>query len=129
MREKLERSKETDIRETPDDVRIIKKRCVGRRQPSETITEDSSARRRHWVYDAAVSSFEVNERKRSVETINPVSEKEPKDEDPQDAGTPRTPGTRRRAASMYTGAVEGTFAGRKRRAMGITHVTSPYGYF
>ncbi|SJL03366.1 uncharacterized protein ARMOST_06720 [Armillaria ostoyae] len=129
MREKLERNKETD-RETPDDVRIIKKRCVGRRQPSETIPEDSSVRRRHWVYDAAVSSFEVNERQRSVESINPVSEeKEPKDEDPQDARTPRTPGTRRRAASMYTGAAEGASAGRKRRAMSITHVTSPMGIF
>ncbi|KAK0218255.1 hypothetical protein IW262DRAFT_1249608, partial [Armillaria fumosa] len=56
-REKLEKSKETD-RETPDEVRIVKKRCVGRRQPNEPIPEDSSVRRQHWVYDAAVSSFE-----------------------------------------------------------------------
>ncbi|KAK0203094.1 hypothetical protein DFS33DRAFT_1234645, partial [Desarmillaria ectypa] len=62
MREKSEKSKEKE-RETPDDVRIIKKRCVGRRQPSEAPTEDISVRKRHWVYDAAVSSFEVNERR------------------------------------------------------------------
>ena len=77
-----------------------------------------------------MSSFEVNERKRSVETISSVAEeKEPKDDDTLDARTPKTPGTRRRAASMYTGAAEGASAGRKRRAMSITHVTSPMGVF
>ncbi|KAK0457872.1 uncharacterized protein EV420DRAFT_1271296 [Desarmillaria tabescens] len=124
MREKPEKSKEKD-RETPDDVRIIKKRCVGRRQPSEALTDESSVRKRHWVYDAAVSSFEVNERRRSVESITPI----PEDKDLQDAGSAKTPGTRRRAASMYVGAGEGASAGRKRRAMSIAHVTSPRGIF
>ncbi|KAK0488616.1 hypothetical protein IW261DRAFT_1557064 [Armillaria novae-zelandiae] len=129
VREKLEKNKETD-KGTPDDVRIVKKRCVGRRQPDEAIPEDSSVRRRHWVYDAAVSSFEVNERNRSVECINTIpEEKEPKNEDSQDARTPKISGTRRRAASMYTGAAEGASAGGEGWAMSPKYVTNATGIF